>query len=89
MILLIMNCCSAAEYVVASFDHPRVKVCPFHLASAQTKETARKSKGLPFSYFCLSFVYCWNITVSEVHCIRAINQKHKLTPNILFSFLDH
>jgi len=38
----------AAEQVVASFDHPYVKVCPLHLASAQTKQTARKSKGMHF-----------------------------------------
>jgi len=46
-----MACCCAAEHVVASFDHPYVKVCPLHLASVQTKQTARKSKGLHFLLF--------------------------------------
>jgi len=42
----LLNCCSAAEQVVSSFNHPLVKVCPLHLASAQTKQIARKSRGI-------------------------------------------
>lgn len=35
-----------AEHVIATFDHPLVKVCPLHRASTQTKQTARKSRDI-------------------------------------------
>ena len=70
MILLIMDCCSVAEQVVASFDHPRVKVCPFHLASVQTKQTARKLKGLPFFLFLSVLTLGQQIVVGTLLSLR-------------------
>jgi len=63
MILMTVSCI-VAEQVVARFDHPLAKVCPLHLASSQTKQTARKSRGFLFVLLLVAstvgYFYCWN-----------------------------